>query len=104
MSRPRGTSDKLYTTKAWRDLRKRILARDGNQCQIRLRDVCTGWATEVDHIIPRVEAPDLAMVPSNLRAACRQCNLYLGGLLGASRARRSSRRSRVAAADGFGSW
>lgn len=98
------TRDKLYTTKAWRDLRLRILARDGHQCQIRLRDVCTGMATEVDHIIPRVEAPDLGMVPSNLRAACKACNLYLGGRVGAARASRSSRRTRAGKADGFGSW
>ena len=93
----------LYSSKAWRELRLRILDRDGRQCQIRL-PCCEGWATHVDHIIPRSEAPELALTPSNLRAACRSCNLYLGGKHGSQRTPRSSARSRRAAASGFGDW
>lgn len=93
----------LYTTKAWRDLRKRVLSRDNHECQIRLPG-CEGWATHVDHITPLSEAPDLALSPANLRAACKSCNLYLGGRLGANRSRRSSARTRKTMAEGFESW
>lgn len=96
--------DPFYTTRDWRALRVRVLERDGHQCQVRLRDICTGHATHVDHIVPRVQAPELAMVLSNLRAACSACNLYLGGKVGAARTPRASRRTRVAAADGFDQW
>lgn len=93
----------LYSSRVWRDLRKRILDRDGHQCQIRL-PVCTGWATHVDHIIPRSVNPDLQLDPGNLRAACRECNLYLGGKHGAKRTPRSSARTSSARAEGFGQW
>lgn len=96
----RGT---FYSSKAWRDLRSRILDRDAHQCQIRL-PICQGTATEVDHIIPRSVDPDLAMVPSNLRAACKQCNQVTGGRLGAARAKRASKRTKVGRADGFAAW
>lgn len=93
----------LYTSKAWRDLRARILERDGHQCQVRL-PVCTGWATQVDHLVPYAVDPDLALVASNLRACCPECNRHLGGKLGASRSRRKSRRTAAGQADGFGGW
>ena len=93
----------LYSSKAWRDLRQRILDRDSRQCQIRL-PCCEGWATHVDHIIPRSEAPELQLTPSNLRAACRACNLYLGGKHGAGRTPRSSARTRSANSSGYGEW
>jgi hypothetical protein len=51
---------------AWRRIRPVILARDAYQCQIRL-PVCTGRATQVDHIIE----PDDGGAwhdPRNLRA------------------------------------
>jgi 5-methylcytosine-specific restriction protein A len=65
---------------AWRRIRPVILARDAYQCQIRL-PVCTGRATQVDHIIE----PDDGGAwhdPRNLRAACAQCNASKGGTHG----------------------
>jgi 5-methylcytosine-specific restriction endonuclease McrA len=59
---PRGGS-----TRAWRTLRERILARDGHTCV-----VCGAPATEVDHIMPvSVDGSD---EPANLRAVCRRHN------------------------------
>jgi 5-methylcytosine-specific restriction endonuclease McrA len=52
----------------WRAIRQRVLDRDGGVCQIRL-DGCTGWATEVDHIVPGDDHGE-----HNLRAACQSCN------------------------------
>lgn len=76
----------LYTTRAWRQLRVWVLARDGGQCQVQLPGVCIGApATHVDHIVPLSVDPDRAMDPTNLRAACSPCNLHLGGKLGAAR-------------------
>lgn len=60
------------STRAWRQLRAWVLARDNHQCQIRLPG-CTGHATHVDHIITK--ADDGLDIPENLRAACQPCNL-----------------------------
>lgn len=65
--RPRGN--------AFEPTRQRVLQRDGRRCQIRL-DCCTGYADVVDHIIHlSAEGSD---DDSNLRAACRACNLKRG--------------------------
>lgn len=55
--------------------RLRILERDGYRCQLGL-DGCTGWATEVDHVVPRGRGGDDS--DRNLQAACRHCNLKKG--------------------------
>ena len=96
--------DPFYSTSAWRQLRPRILDRDGHECQIRVKGICVGYATEVDHIVPRSVDPSLALVPDNLRAACRACNGDRGGKLGASRTPRASSRHRRVASDGYGDW
>lgn len=57
----------------WRRLTKQILKRDNHQCQIRYVGICTGRATEVDHIIPVTQGG--TDHPSNLQAACRECHL-----------------------------
>jgi 5-methylcytosine-specific restriction endonuclease McrA len=62
----RFTAERLGSA-AWRELRLEILERDGWTCQ-----VCGGPATQVDHVIPRVQGG--ASVPENLRAACAACN------------------------------
>lgn len=51
-------------------IRRTVLTRDGNRCQIHL-DGCTTIATQVDHIRPREVAGDGV---DNLRAACAWCN------------------------------
>lgn len=62
----------------WATVRRRILDRDGNTCQIGLLG-CTGTATCVDHITP-VSWGGAWYDPSNLRAACRNCNGALAAL------------------------
>jgi 5-methylcytosine-specific restriction endonuclease McrA len=62
----------VYRSRAWQAVRKRVLARDGYECQIRLPK-CRGRATAVDH---RVELEDggAPFDLSNLQAACVSCN------------------------------
>ncbi len=64
----------VYRTAAWARVRRYVLARDANRCQIQYPG-CTTWATEVDHIIPH--NPDHGGAhydPLNLQAACKICN------------------------------
>lgn len=65
-----------YDTKAWKDLRQRILVRDLYTCQA-TGVMLTGKAPEpnspvVDHIKPHRGDPDLFWDPDNLRAVCKQ--------------------------------
>lgn len=62
------------STYRWRQIRKRILIRDGSTCQL-----CgqTEGQLHIDHIIPkRLNGSDL---DSNLRVLCKLCNLRRGG-------------------------
>ena len=59
---------------AWYRKRKRILERDGHECQIRGQK-CLGVATEVDHVVPHALGGDAS--DGNLRAACKPCNAGL---------------------------
>jgi 5-methylcytosine-specific restriction endonuclease McrA len=61
-----------------------VIDRDLGLCQIK-GPHCTTYATEVDHIVPRIEGGAL-FDPANLRAACRACNSRAGAQLGNSRA------------------
>jgi hypothetical protein len=58
---------------AWPRIRKAILERDNHLCQIRAAR-CTTHATHVDHIIPVTQGGPW-WEPTNLRAACQNCNL-----------------------------
>jgi hypothetical protein len=58
---------------AWPRIRKAILERDNHTCQIRAAR-CTTHATHVDHIIPVTQGGPW-WEPTNLRAACQNCNL-----------------------------
>ena len=57
--------------KGWDRVRRRVLRRDGHECQIR-GPQCLVAATEVDHIVN--VASGGTDDPENLRAACRPCN------------------------------
>src|SRR5262245_12423140 len=61
----------------WRQLRLKILARDGGPCQIR-GPGCRGVANEVDHILPTAMGGSW-YEPINLRAACTTCNRKRAG-------------------------
>ncbi len=64
----------FYHWPVWRRLRLKALQRDHYLCQLRLSKKCTGIATEVHHIEPIDERPDLALELSNLASACWQCH------------------------------
>ena len=74
-----------YGSRRWKQIRPLILGRDRYRCQIQLPG-CRTHATEVDHIIdwqdggPRLD-------PSNLRAACKSCNVGQRNQRVAARAR-----------------
>lgn len=58
----------------WRN-RAKALKAAGGQCVIRLPGICTGKATQADHIIPvHAGGTDDA---ANLRASCPECNAEL---------------------------
>ena len=65
--------DKRYGSKAWKRLRRQILARDHWSCW---KVECTRAADTCDHIERVEDRPDLFWEPSNLRASCRYHNLF----------------------------
>lgn len=62
------------STRAWRTLRARVLARDGYRCRLQLPGVCVGRATHVHHIHGKARGDD----PAYLVASCAPCNLKVG--------------------------
>ena len=62
----------------WATVRRRVLDRDNHTCQIGLLG-CTNTATCVDHITP-VSWGGEWYDPTNLRAACHNCNAALAVL------------------------
>jgi 5-methylcytosine-specific restriction protein A len=74
----------------WQARVRRVLERDGYQCQLRYADICVGKASQVDHII-QPEAgggSDLA----NLRAVCVRCHARRTGRQGALAKQRAAQR------------
>ena len=65
-------TNKALGSKKWKDLRLRVLARDGRICWI-----CQGEANQVDHIVPRVKGGDMWDM-ENLAAICKRCNTKKG--------------------------
>lgn len=61
------------STRAWRNTRSQVLARDGNLCQR-----CGNLATHADHIQSRLMGG--TDHPTNLQALCDDCNLKKGAL------------------------
>ena len=73
--KPRDRGSRGGSTRQWRKLRARVLARDGYRCQWGLEG-CTGDATHADHVKPRSKGGPDTM--ANLVASCRNCNLKRG--------------------------
>jgi 5-methylcytosine-specific restriction endonuclease McrA len=73
----------ILNTAHYRRLRRAILDRDLGLCQIK-GPKCTRFATEVDHIVARVDG-GAVFDPANLRAACRKCNSSGGAAVAAAR-------------------
>jgi 5-methylcytosine-specific restriction endonuclease McrA len=63
----------FYSSRRWRRVAAYFLARNP-VCQI-----CNhAAASVVDHVLPRLDRPDLAFSAANLRTACRPCHNRLG--------------------------
>lgn len=60
-------------TRAWRKLRDQVV-REEPTCRLRFPGICTTLSTTADHIIPVTVRPELTLVRSNCRGACRPCN------------------------------
>lgn len=71
----RGTRDERGYGSEWQARSKRIIARDGGQCQLRLPG-CTGIATTTDHVIAKVNGG--TDDDYNLQGSCRSCNSSKG--------------------------
>ena len=65
-------TSKALGSKKWKNLRLRVLARDGRICY-----VCGGEANQVDHVIPRTKMGDMWDM-DNLAAICKRCNTMKG--------------------------
>lgn len=61
------------STARWQKLRAWKLRRNP-LCEPCLREGFETLATEVDHIRPMIEAPDLIFEPSNLQSICKPCH------------------------------
>lgn len=64
----------FYVKRPWRHCRRLALQRDNYLCQDCLARNIITTATEVHHIIPLEERPDLALTLSNLRSLCYDCH------------------------------
>jgi len=64
----------FYQSAEWRTLRLQALKRDAYRCT-NCGESVRGWRkSRVDHIKPRKEHPDLALVLGNLRTLCVGCD------------------------------
>lgn len=61
------------STNAWKQLAKRVI-REEPVCWLKFPGICTGQSTTADHVMPVLTHPELALVRSNARGACRGCN------------------------------
>lgn len=64
-------SNRFYASKAWLDCRGDVLIRDRYQCvECRNKGKIT-LATDVDHILPREQRPDLELDRDNCQSLCK---------------------------------
>ena len=64
----------FYHKTAWRRIRVLALQRDRYLCRLRISEKCTGLATEVHHVEPLEQRPDLGLELSNLVSCCWYCH------------------------------
>ncbi len=64
----------FYHKPAWRRIRQMALHRDHYLCQLRTSKKCTGIATEVHHIKPLEDYPELGLDLDNLTSCCWWCH------------------------------
>lgn len=72
--RPKTMDNDFYKSKRWRELRARVLRRDGYKCQYCKRYGKNVEAVTVHHIKPREDNPELAYTMSNLVSLCAKCH------------------------------
>ena len=70
MAKYRRKEQKLYYTRRWKTLRKKVKQRAGNRCQ----ECGKVGALDCDHIIPVDEGGDFWDI-DNLQALCRMCHI-----------------------------
>lgn len=70
--------DPFFTSRAWLDLRYRVLKKHGGCCQLCGSRGSSENPIQVDHIKPRSQFASLALVEANLQVLCRACNLGKG--------------------------
>lgn len=66
--------DSFYSSPEWRALRLQALRRARYCCEVCGASVRAKGASRVDHIKPRREHPQLALVLGNLRVKCATCD------------------------------
>ncbi len=71
--------DEFYSSGKWKAKQKKILRRDGYQCQICKRYGRLTEAELVHHIIEYEDDPSLGLVDSNLVSLCRKCHNKVHG-------------------------
>lgn len=64
------------STRAWREKRARVLARDGYRCRVQVAGVCVGFSVpmHVHHLDGKRNGDN----ESRLVASCMPCNLHIG--------------------------
>jgi hypothetical protein len=67
-------SGDFYESRAWLDLRYRVLQKAGGSCKLCGCRASPGNPIQVDHIKPRSLHPELELVESNLQVLCQNCN------------------------------
>ena len=65
----------FYATRAWKELRYKVLIKNGQRCQCCGASAIQGASLHVDHIKPRSFYPELALDESNLQILCGDCNI-----------------------------
>jgi 5-methylcytosine-specific restriction protein A len=73
----RSIDDGFYSLARWRLLRMSHLVRQPMCCDPfgeHEREGRDQRATDVDHVVGRLERPDLEMVESNLQSLCKRCH------------------------------
>lgn len=66
--------DTFYQSTEWRALRRQALKRDRYRCVLCGGDLRKLGSSRVDHIKPRRQWPELALVLANLRSLCAACD------------------------------
>lgn len=74
MSRPTLKEQGFYATPAWRRIRRLALQRDNWLCQACLKQHRITKATEVHHVKPLEDYPELGLSLDNLMSLCWQCH------------------------------